>query len=96
MERKIGELFEFKGKIYKVVESETVACPSCAFKGWCVDSDKVSGPCAGRTDKKFVVFKEINMKIRDNKLTIDIPEGMEIDVENSDLKKVLLSLRIKN
>lgn len=96
MERKIGELFEFKGKIYKVVESETVACPSCAFKGWCVDSDKVSGPCAGRTDKKFVVFKEINMKIRDNKLTIDIPEGMEIDILNSNFGTGLSSSRRKS
>lgn len=95
MERKIGELFEFKGKIYKVVESETIACPSCAFKGWCVDSQEVSGPCAGRTDKKFIVFKEINMKIKDNKLTIDIPEGMEIDVENSDLKKGIIKFKNK-
>lgn len=93
MERKVGEIFEFEGKTYEVVESES-ACPSCAFKKMCVDSEKVSGPCAGRADKKLVIFKEV-MKIKNNKLTINIPEGMEIDIENSDLKKGVIKFKNK-
>ena len=37
-----------------------------------------------RKDNINVAFKEINnMEIKNNQLTIDIPEGMEIDLENS-------------
>lgn len=96
MERKVGELFEFKGKIYKVIESENTLCPACAFKGMCIDSQEISGPCVGRTDKKFVIFKEVNMKIKDNKLTINIPRGMKIDVENSDLEKGIIKFKKKD
>ena len=39
-----------------------------------------------RKDSINVAFKEIkDMEIKNNQLTIDIPEGMEIDLKNSDL-----------
>lgn len=36
------------------------------------------------------------MKIENNQLTIDIPEGMEIDTENSDLAKGIIKFKNKN
>lgn len=35
------------------------------------------------------------MEIKDNKLVLDIPEGMEVDVEKSDLKAGIIMLRNK-
>ena len=47
-----------------------------------------------RTDGASVIFKEIN-NMENNQLTIDIPEGMEIDLENSDLAKGIVKFRSK-
>ena len=86
MERKIGEIFTCNGKLYQVVKG--FSCNGCAFikNGNCYLADKLLGPCASkeRTDKTSVIFKLINnMEIKNNQLTIDIPEGYEIDKENS-------------
>ena len=86
MERKIGEIFTCNGKLYQVVKG--FPCNGCAFikNGNCYLVDKLLGPCAHtkRTDKTSVIFKLINnMEIKNNQLTIDIPEGYEIDKENS-------------
>ena len=86
MERKIGEIFACNGKLYQVVKG--FSCNGCAFinNGNCYLDDKLLGPCAytERTDKTSIIFKEIKgMKIKNNQLTIDIPEGYEIDKENS-------------
>ena len=86
MERKIGEIFTCDGKTYQVVKG--FSCNDCAFinNGNCYLADKLLGPCAytERTDKTSIIFKEIKgMEIKNNQLTIDIPEGYEIDKENS-------------
>ena len=86
MERKIGEIFTYNGKTYQVVKDNT--CEGCAFmkNGHCFSISKLLGLCSytNRTDKTGVIFKEINnMEIKNNQLTIDIPEGYEIDKENS-------------
>lgn len=85
MERKIGETFEFEGKTYKVVKFN--GCGNCAFRyNDCPDLGSVIGNCMDlvRNDGVKVMFKETeNMEIKDNKLTINIPEGMEIDILNS-------------
>ncbi len=97
MERKIGETFWFKGKRYKVIASRFNLCISCAFRGACTDSAKVTGICTHRSDKKNVFFKEIkNMEIKDNKLTINIPEGMEIDTEKSNLVNGIIRFKFKS
>ena len=82
MERKIGETFEFKGKTYEVIESLLNICDNCAFSGKCDATETVVGRCSctSRLDGKNVIFKEI----KDNQLTINIPKGMEIDIENCD------------
>ena len=36
------------------------------------------------------------MEIKDNKLIIDIPKGMEVDTENTDVAKGVIMLRKKN
>ena len=86
MERKIGEIFTYKGKTYQVVKSDT--CRDCAFFSTRCNSLQtlVTGTCTpgGRKDNINVAFKEINnMEIKNNQLTINIPEGYEIDKENS-------------
>ena len=96
MERKIGEVFIYKDKTYKVVEVEIdEECKGCAFEfSSCCTS--LLGDCSPthRTDGASVIFKEIN-NMENNQLTIDIPEGMEIDLENSDLAKGIVKFKKK-
>ena len=95
MERKIGEVFTYNGKTYQVVKSDM--CMDCAFReNECSIIRSRIGLCttSTRSDKTDVVFKEINnMEIKNNQLTIDIPEGMEIDLENSDLTKGIVKFK---
>jgi hypothetical protein len=97
MERKIGEIFTYNGKIYQVVKFDT--CANCAFReNDCSIIRSHIGLCVSsiRFDKTNVIFKEINnMEIKNNQLTIDIPEGMEIDLENSDLAKGIIKFKPK-
>ena len=97
MERKIGEIFTYKGKTYKVVKA-TYGCRGCAFyKQTCVGINQIE-KCFTiyRKDKTSVIFKEINnMEIKNNQLTIDIPKGMEIDTKNSNLAKGIIKFRFK-
>lgn len=90
MERKIGEIFTCDGKTYQVVKGDT--CDGCCIlHDHCFSIKESLGLCTdvSRTDKTGIIFKEINnMEIKNNQLTIDIPEGMEIDLENSDLAKI--------
>ena len=99
MERKLGEVFTCNGKLYQVVKG--FSCNGCSFikNGNCYLDDKLLGPCAytKRTDRTSIIFKEINnMEIKNNQLTIDIPEGMEIDLENSDLAKGIVKFKKKD
>lgn len=98
MERKIGEIFTYNGKTYQVVKSDM--CMDCAFKeNECSILRSRIGLCTtgARSDKTDVVFKEIkDMEIKNNQLTIDIPEGMEIDLENSDLAKGIVKFKKKD
>lgn len=97
MERKIGEVFTYNGKTYQVVEVEIAEeCKGCAFEfsSCCVS---FLGDCSPkhRTDGTSVIYKEINnnMEIKNNQLTIDIPKGMEIDLENSNLAKGIVKFK---
>ncbi len=93
MDRELGEIFTYKGKTYQVVKA-TDGCKDCALRnqqGTCIN--KIENCFASfREDKTSVVFKEIN----NNQLTIDIPEGMEIDAENSDLTKGVIKFKPKD
>ena len=98
MERKIGEIFTYNGKTYQVVKANT--CKDCAFKvQLCKAIESITGTCipGERTDNTSVSFKLINnMEIKNNQLTIDIPEGMGIDLENSDLAKGIVKFKKKD
>lgn len=98
MERKIGEIFTYNGKTYQVVE--TNACKDCVFKvQLCEALESITGTCipGERTYNISVSFKLINnMEIQNNQLTIDIPEGMEIDLENSNLAKGIVKFKKKD
>ena len=95
MERKIGEIFTYNSKMYQVVKSDI--CENCAFReNDCSILRSRIDLCVSSTrfDKTNVVFKEINnMEIKNNQLTIDIPEEMEIDLENSDLAKGIVRFK---
>ena len=97
MERKIGYTFEYKGKIYKVAEFDD--CRNCAFIHInCSSLKSIIGNCMYflRNDGVNVKFEEVkDMEIKDNKLTINIPSGMEIDIENSDLKTGVIRFKKK-
>lgn len=96
MERKLGEIFQYEGKTYQVVES--IRCDGCAFNRSikCSTIREPLGSCDSikRKDRINVVFKEIK-DMENNQLTIDIPEGMEIDLENSDLTKGIVKFKKK-
>lgn len=100
MERKIGEVFIYNDKLYQVVES--TKCDDCAFikSADCNPGSEILGNCSfiTRTDNTSVVFKELKkyMEIKNNQLTIDIPEGHIIDVEHSDLSKGIIKFKNSN
>ena len=97
MERKIGETFEYKGKTYKVAEFDD--CRNCAFIHInCSSLRSITGSCMYflRNDGVSVKFEEVkDMEIKDNKLTINIPDGMEIDVENCDFNAGVIKFKKK-
>ena len=98
MERKIGEIFTCDDKTYQVIKG--ITCNGCAFikNGGCYSLNELLGPCdyTKRTDKTDIIFKEINnMEIKNNQLTIEIPEGMEIDTENSSLAEGIIKFKPK-
>ena len=98
MERKIGETFEYQGKTYKVAEFDD--CRNCAFIHInCSSLRSITGNCMDflRNDGANVKFEEVkDMEIKDNQLTINIPEGMEIDAESSDLKSGVIRFKKKD
>ena len=99
MERKVGEIFTYNGKTYQVVKDNT--CEGCAFmkNGHCFSISKLLGLCSytNRSDKTGIIFKEINnMEIKNNQLTINIPEGMEIDLKKSNLAKGIIKFKKKD
>lgn len=96
MERKLGEVFTCDGKTYQVVKGST--CENCDINGHCVSISSIVGLCfrGYRSDNTNIIFKEVNnMEIKNNQLTIDIPEGMKIDLENSDLAKGIVKFKKK-
>lgn len=103
MERKIGETFEFKGKTYEVAELPEYFCAFCDLEKECYSKrsylEKVTGTCSpnNRKDTRSVCFKEIkkDMEIKDNKLTINIPDGMEIDLQNSNFGTGVIKFKKK-
>lgn len=102
MERKIGETFEYEGKVYKTIQSLSDSCRNCAFVNepcYACIFNKIVGGCSMtvREDKNNIIFKEIKkgIEIKDNQLTINIPDGMEIDVENCDFNAGVIKFKKK-
>ena len=63
MERKIGEIFKYKGKKLRVEADEDSECKRCYLRELCPDiNQKIIGECVRihRQDKTSVVFVEIN------------------------------------
>lgn len=100
MERKLGKVFTYNGKIYKVVPG--YGCENCGFKNLRCNMrtfSEVRGACDSsmRKDNTYVIFKEVkkHMDIKNNQLIIEIPEGMEIDLKNSDLANGIVKFKKK-
>lgn len=106
MERKIGEIFTYGNKTYQVVKVGIgIGCKGCAFEtSGCSTYKSFLGHCSYifRRDNTGVIFKLINnnnnnnMEIKNNQLTVEIPEGMEIDTENSSLAEGIIKFKPKN
>ena len=96
MERKIGEIFTYKDKTYQVLKA-TDGCKNCSFRtklDICINQTE-NCFASYREDKTSVIFKEINnMEIENSQITIDIPKGMEIDIENSDFTKGIIKFKL--
>lgn len=95
MERKVGEIFTCDGKTYQVIRGNR--CTYCDIGNMCILKAKIIGPCTPktRTDKTNIIFKEIK-DMENNQLTINIPEGMEIDLEKSNLAKGIIKFKKKD
>ena len=97
MERKVGEIFTYNGKTYQVVRANT--CKNCAFFNTRCNffQTSVAGICTSgsRKDNISVSFKLIN-NMENNQLIIDIPKGMEIDLEKSNLAKGIVKFKKKD
>ena len=70
-ERKVGEVFEFEGKILKVVETIGSTCNNCYFEVRdcdCENTRKVLGACLSetRTDNKPVIFVEVKKEAKEH------------------------------
>lgn len=100
MERKVGEVFIYEGRTYQVIKIlHNDKCAECVFNDIIKCNHSILGECinALRKDNNNIAFKEINnMEIKDNTLTIEIPEGMKIDTKNSDLAKGIIKFKNKN
>ena len=105
MERKVGEIFTYEGKTYQIVSREKEdCCTGCTFDLGLYACKKPRNEARNnfghcyfrfRKDKKGIIFKEIN-NMENNQLNIEIPEGMEIDIENTDLSKGIIKFKTKN
>lgn len=101
MERKIGEIFTYGNKTYQVVKVGIgIGCKGCAFEtSGCSTYKSFLGHCSYifRRDNTGVIFKltNSNMEIKNNQLTVEIPEGMEIDTENSSLAEGIIKFKPK-
>lgn len=102
MERQIGEVFTYEGKTYQIILREKEdCCTGCAFNLGIYACKKPRNEARNkfghcyfrfREDKKGIIFKEIN-NMENNQLNIKIPEGMEIDIANSNLAKGIIKFR---
>lgn len=81
MERKIGETFEYKGKIYKVAEMPEYFCAFCDLEKECSIKrsylEKVTGTCSpnNRKDTRDVCFKEIKKDKQPNRWSFGYEVG---------------------
>ena len=61
IEPKVGEVFEYKGGIYRTYSSEIEICGNCKFRKFGLDRcEKFSCQSDERKDKTSVIFLEIN------------------------------------
>ncbi len=97
---RIGETFKYKNKVYAAVLT-CDGCKGCAFNKGLIclmpPLNKLTENCneKNNTIGATIIFKEVKkyMEIKNNQLTIDIPEGHIIDVEHSDLSKGIIKFK---
>ena len=91
MERKIGETFEYEGKIFKVKEDKKGYCYDCFFNKRCtLPVIKMVGECAAgcREDNKGVVFVEVQEQTQKTKEAKERKIGETFEFEGHKLKVV--------
>lgn len=101
-DRSIGEIFIVKGYAIpfivcpKIYLSKKKTCYGCAFNSsTCNYSRRYSGKCGSTTrkDKIGVIFKQVYKFMDSNELRITIPQGMVIDVVNSNLERGIIRFK---
>lgn len=95
MERKIGEIFTYKGKKLQCVEEHLNICDRCYYFNRSGCNDKhIRGECSEniRKDHKSIIFVEVKEEVKTDKqkeITISIPDGYEIDEDLSSFDKII-------
>ena len=92
MERKIGEIFEYKGEWYQCVEdTEDISCVNCCFYNGghklCTDEDM--GDCVKeyRSDAKSICFKKLE-KVGEPYIVYDYSRNEVVTVQDYKLYKI--------
>ena len=91
MERKIGQTFEYEGKKLQVKESASFSCDGCFFNNQSNPCNRdVTGFCGYnfRTDKKKVIFVEVQEQPQETEEIKERRVGEEFEYEGKKLKVV--------
>ena len=77
MERKINEIFKFRNKWYKTLESSDLTCANCVFTRDEGCGQQGSGYCCAgnRLDKTSVYFVEVPAPTIDDEVPISLKDG---------------------
>ena len=70
MEREIGDIFSLNGHILEVVETangDDSFCENCFFGPLCETDNEGAGYCYNRSDKKYVIFREVKKDGKENR-----------------------------
>ena len=91
MERKVGEVFEYQGKIFLVKEAEGKICEGCSFLNKCTCETKGTVGwcgCGTRSDKKNVIFVEVKEPTHETEAVKERKIGEKFDYYGKTLEVV--------
>lgn len=94
MERKVGEVFEHEGIIYKV-HQEVQGCDGCCFShlNLCLDLKPIRGCCTNtqRKDCRGVIFKQIKKDMETRNVKLSLEKAKEFYAKGGEFRDLALS-----